>query len=192
MPQDKDKTLYNSIEALLLHFCGNNLDPEVIQNTPKRFIGHLASALEGYKQSPEKILGKTFPNNNGYESFISSGKINFTSTCQHHILPIIGNATIAYFPSSRILGLSKLARLVDVFASRLQLQEKMTQEIGTSIDQHLETNGVAVRICANHLCMNIRGPKKSDAYMETFYFSGKFKEPEQQRLFIETSGPRQG
>jgi GTP cyclohydrolase IA len=153
---------------------GDDPERESLLETPNRIIKSYAELFAGYRMDPNIILGKTFKNINCYEDMILLKDINFTSMCEHHMLPIIGTANIAYIPDKKIVGISKLARITEAYARRLQIQENMTVQIAESIQKHLEAKGVAVSIDAEHLCMTSRGVNKSRSIMTTSHYTGDF------------------
>ena len=160
----------------LIRWAGDNPDREGLIETPKRVVKAYEEYFSGYTKNPKSILEKTFSETANYEDFVLLKNIDFESHCEHHIAPIIGKASIAYFPNNCIVGISKLARIVNVFAKRLQTQETMTSEIAECIQLNLNPKGVAVHINAEHQCMSNRGVKKSDVVMITTHFTGEFNE----------------
>ena len=144
--------------------------------TPKRVIKSFNEFYAGYNQDPKKLLEKTFEDIEGYDDIVILKNINFESHCEHHMVPTIGRATIGYYPDKRVVGISKLARVLDVFAKRLQTQETMTAQILNCIDSALLPKGTAVFIDAEHHCMSTRGVLKNDVTMTTNQFSGCFLE----------------
>jgi len=132
--------------------------------------------FKGYSEDPEKILEKTFGDVQGYDDMVIQKNISVQSHCEHHIAPIIGVAHVAYIPNARVVGLSKLARVVEVFSKRLQTQERLTMQIAKALMEALDAKGVAVSIDATHQCMTTRGIKKEQATTITNYYLGKFKE----------------
>ena len=164
----------------LINYLGVNPKEEGMLKTPERVLKYFENRCAGYNIDPKDILSTKFKSGD-YKDFVLLKNIEFQSTCEHHLLPIIGVASIAYFPKDKVVGISKLARLLNVFAERLQLQERMTQEIGQALDKFLPNNGVAVQICATHYCMKINGVKKQHSKMYTYYSSGIFKSDELER-----------
>ena len=160
----------------LIKWAGDNPNREGLIETPKRVVKAYEEYFSGYAKNPKSILEKTFSETANYQDFVLLKNIDFESHCEHHIAPIIGKASIAYFPNNRIVGISKLARIVDVFAKRLQTQETMTSEIAQCIQLNLNPKGVAVYISAEHQCMSARGVHKSDVEMITTHFTGEFNE----------------
>jgi len=161
---------------LLIEYIGEDPNREGLMETPKRVIKSFNEFYAGYNQDPKKILEKTFEDIEGYDDIVILKNINFESHCEHHMVPIIGRATIGYYPDKRVVGISKLARVLDVFAKRLQTQETMTAQILNCIDSTLLPKGTAVFIDAEHHCMSTRGVLKNDVTMTTNQFSGCFLE----------------
>jgi len=160
----------------LIKWAGDNPDREGLIETPKRVIKAFGEYFAGYHIDPKKVLEKTFSETSNYQDFVTLKDINFRSHCEHHLAPIIGSVSIAYIPNNSVVGISKLARIVDIFAKRLQTQETMTAEIGNSIQQYLNPKGVAVYVSAEHHCMSSRGVNKTNVDMVTTHFLGEFKE----------------
>jgi GTP cyclohydrolase I len=159
----------------MLIALGENPDREGLQDTPDRVIRSWSEIYAGYGQDPAEILARTFEDVNGYDEMILLKDIPFHSTCEHHMLPFEGKAHVAYLPKDRVVGLSKLARLVDCFARRLQIQERMTREIARALMAHLQPEGCGVVIEATHGCMVCRGVKKEGARMVTSALEGEFR-----------------
>jgi GTP cyclohydrolase I len=159
----------------LLRFAGEDTSREGLLDTPKRVIRSYGELFAGYAQDPKDVLSTTFEEVGGYDEMIVLRDIEFTSHCEHHMLPFTGVAHIAYIPSHKVVGLSKLARLVDVYAKRLQIQEKMTAEIANSLSEVLQPKGVAVVIEATHMCMTMRGVRKHGSIMQTSKLLGLFR-----------------
>ena len=169
----------------LIKWTGDNPDREGLIETPKRVVKAFEEYFAGYYQDPKNILEKTFSETSNYQEFVMLKDIDFRSHCEHHLAPIIGKASIAYLPDKCVVGISKLARIVDVFTKRLQTQETMTAEIANSIQLHLKPKGVAIYISAEHHCMSSRGVKKAHVDMVTTHFTGSFKDDKalQERFF---------
>jgi len=165
-------------EAFIKIFKWIGEDPgrEGLIDTPKRVVKAFKEYFSGYKENPEKILEKTFGDVDGYDDMVVQKNISVQSHCEHHMAPIIGVAHVAYIPKDRVVGLSKLARVVEVFSKRLQTQEKLTMQIANILMESLEAKGVAVSIDATHQCMTMRGIKKEQATTITNYYLGQFKE----------------
>ena len=157
---------------LLLKWIGENPEREGLKETPKRVLKAYKEWFAGYNQDPREILSKTFEEVEGYGEMISLRDVAFHSFCEHHFAPIIGKVHIGYIPNQKVVGLSKLARLIEMFARRLQVQEKMTAEIGNTLQSHLDCFGVGVVVEAEHLCMCSRGINKQGSVMKTMHFTG--------------------
>ena len=169
----------------LIKWTGDDPDREGLIETPKRVVKAFEEYFAGYYQDPKNILEKTFSETSNYQEFVMLKDIDFRSHCEHHLAPIIGKASIAYLPNECVVGISKLARIVDVFTKRLQTQETMTAEIANSIQLHLKPKGVAIYLSAEHHCMSSRGVKKAHVDMVTTHFTGSFKDDKalQERFF---------
>ena len=159
----------------LIKWVGDNPSREGLKDTPKRVIKAYEEFFSGYKESAEKFLSKTFEDVQGYEDLVMLKDINFNSHCEHHMVPIEGKVHLAYIPIKKVVGISKLARTVDIFARRLQTQETMTQQIADCINNSLKPKGVAVYIEAFHQCMTTRGVMKPNVSTITNCFIGDFK-----------------
>lgn len=168
----------------MLLAMGENPDREGLLDTPDRVIRSWSELYAGYHQDPADILKTTFGDVNGYDEMILLKDIPFHSTCEHHMLPFEGTAHVAYLPKDRVVGLSKLARLVDCFARRLQIQERMTREIANALMAHLQPLGCGVVIEASHGCMVCRGVKKEGARMVTSALDGDFRNPATRAEFM--------
>jgi len=160
----------------IFKWIGEDPGREGLIETPKRVVKAFKEYFSGYKENPEKILEKTFSDVNGYDDMVVQKNISVQSHCEHHMAPIIGIAHVAYIPKDRVVGLSKLARVVEVFSKRLQTQERLTMQIANTLMESLEAKGVAVSIDATHQCMTMRGIKKEQATTVTNYYLGQFKE----------------
>ena len=160
----------------LILWAGDDPDREGLIETPKRVAKAYKEFFSGYHDDPIEILSKTFEEVEGYDDAVIVRDIRVESHCEHHMVPIIGRATIGYYPNKRVVGISKLARVLDVFAKRLQTQETMTAQILNCIDSALLPKGTAVFIDAEHHCMSTRGVLKNDVTMTTNQFSGCFLE----------------
>ncbi|MEM5500658.1 GTP cyclohydrolase I FolE [Ahrensia kielensis] len=169
----------------LLRWIGEDITREGLLDTPKRVVKAYGELFGGYNADPSEVLGRTFEEVAGYNDVVLVKDIHFHSHCEHHMVPIIGKAHVAYLPDERVLGLSKIARVVDIFAHRLQTQETMTAQIATSIDETLAPRGVAVMIEAEHMCMAMRGVRKQGSTTITTRFTGEFEKPEHQYRFLE-------
>ena len=160
----------------ILKWIGENPDREGLKSTPKRLVKAFKEYFKGYSEDANLILQKTFGDVQGYDDMVIQKNISLQSHCEHHMAPIIGVAHVSYIPNERVVGLSKLARVVEVFSKRLQTQERLTMQIATTLMQSLDAKGVAVSIDATHQCMTMRGIKKEQATTITNYYLGKFKE----------------
>ena len=161
---------------VLIEWAGDDPSREGLIETPKRVVKAFEEYFAGYNKNPQNILEKTFFETGNYQEFVLLKNIEFRSHCEHHLAPIIGYASVAYIPDGRVVGISKLARIVDVFAKRLQTQETMTSQIANSIQNNLNPKGVAVFISAEHHCMSGRGVKKAHVDMNTTFFTRDFRE----------------
>jgi GTP cyclohydrolase IA len=159
----------------LIRWAGDNPTREGLVETPKRVIEAYREFYAGYDEDPEAVLAKTFEEVAGYDEIVLLKNMEFESHCEHHMVPIIGRAHIAYLPDKKVVGLSKIARLLDVFAKRLQTQELMTQQIADVIEKVLSPRGVAVIIDAHHECMSTRGVHKAGSTTITTQMRGEFK-----------------
>ena len=160
----------------ILQWLGEDPSREGLLETPKRVTKAFKEYFKGYKEDPKEILSKTFGDVNGYDDMVIQKNISVQSHCEHHMAPIIGVAHVAYIPKDRVVGLSKLARVVEVFSKRLQTQERLTMQIAKTIMESLDAKGVAVTIDSTHQCMTMRGIKKEQATTVTNYYLGQFKE----------------
>ena len=167
---------------LLLEYIGEDPMREGLRETPARVIKSYDEFFSGYEQNIKQILSKKFCDVSEYNDVILLKSINFTSKCEHHMLPFSGSVDIAYIPNGQVLGVSKLARLVDVFSKRLQIQERMTADIACNLQKYLQPKGVAVRVSAIHSCMTTRGASKDGSILETKHFTGIYLESEKDRL----------
>ena len=161
---------------VLIEWAGDDPSREGLIETPKRVVKAFEEYFAGYNKNPQNILEKTFFETGNYQEFVLLKNIEFRSHCEHHLAPIIGYASVAYIPDGKVVGISKLARIVDVYAKRLQTQETMTSQIANSIQNNLNPKGVAVFITAEHHCMSSRGVKKAHVDMNTTFFTRAFRE----------------
>ena len=168
----------------LLRWAGDDPSREGLIDTPKRMVRAYEDLFSGYRDEPSAYLQRKFEDVAGYDEMVLVRDIGFASHCEHHVIPFMGRVDIAYYPAGGVLGLSKLARVVDVFARRLQTQETMTEQIAQAIDENLKPRGVAVMVEAEHLCMSMRGIRKQGASTITTSFKGCFREPAEQARFI--------
>ena len=160
----------------ILTWLGEDPNREGLLETPRRVMKAYKEYFSGYKEDPSKILDKTFGDVDGYDDMVIQKNISIQSHCEHHMAPIIGKAHVAYIPKERVVGLSKLARVVEVFSKRLQTQERLTMQVAKTLMESLDAKGVAVTIDSTHQCMTMRGIKKEQATTITNYYLGKFKE----------------
>jgi len=181
---ENEKNLENKISeeeaerafAKIIRWLGEDPSREGLKSTPKRLVKAFKEYYRGYNEDPKQILEKTFGDVQGYDDMVIQKNISLQSHCEHHMAPIVGVAHVAYIPNERVVGLSKLARVVEVFSKRLQTQEKLTMQIAKTLMEALDAKGVAVSIDATHQCMTMRGIKKEQATTITNYYLGKFKE----------------
>lgn len=159
----------------LLRWIGEDVGREGLLDTPKRVAAAYGELFSGYGQNAADVLGTTFEEVGGYDDIVLVRDIPFFSHCEHHMVPIIGKAHVAYLPAGRVLGLSKIARVIEIFGRRLQTQENMTAQIADAIDTSLKPRGVAVMLEAEHMCMAMRGVQKQGASTITTRFTGLFK-----------------
>ncbi len=160
----------------ILAWMGEDPSREGLLETPKRVVKAFKEYFKGYKEDPIQVLDKTFGDVDGYDDMVIQKNISVQSHCEHHMAPIIGKAHVAYIPNQRVVGLSKLARVVEVFSKRLQTQERLTMQIANTLMGALDAKGVAVTIDSTHQCMTMRGIKKEQATTITNYYLGQFKE----------------
>ena len=165
----------------LIRWTGEDPNREGLMGTPDRVVRAYEEWFAGYAMDPHEIMKRTFEETDGYDEMVVLRDIRFESYCEHHIAPIIGKAHVAYLPSERVVGISKLARLVEAFAKRLQIQEKMTAQIANAIQDELQPHGVAVAIEAAHQCMTTRGIHKPGTQMVTSRMTGAFRTNEKTR-----------
>ena len=173
--QVSDKEAEDAFRTIL-SWLGEDPNREGLLETPKRVMKAYKEYFAGYKVDPNKILDKTFGDVDGYDDMVIQKNISIQSHCEHHMAPIIGKAHVAYIPKERVVGLSKLARVVEVFSKRLQTQERLTMQVAKTLMESLDAKGVAVTIDSTHQCMTMRGIKKEQASTVTNYYLGQFKE----------------
>jgi GTP cyclohydrolase I len=195
-PRDLRPSRDEAEEAVrtLIRWAGDDPDREGLVSTPSRVAKAYEEWFEGYNSDPDEFLKRTFKETDGYDEMVVLRDIRFESFCEHHMAPIIGVAHIAYLPDHRVIGISKLARLVEVYAKRLQIQEKMTAQIANCLNEALMPKGVAVVLEATHQCMTTRGVHKSGVSMVTSRMLGAFRDnPTTRREFLAMIGnPRNG
>jgi GTP cyclohydrolase IA len=192
MPASADRPSREEAEAavrVLLRWAGDDPRREGLIDTPARVVRSYEEFFQGYEQNPHEILSRTFSEVQGYDEMIVLKDIRFESYCEHHMVPIIGRAHVAYLPNKRVVGISKLARLVDAFAKRLQIQEKMTAQIADTLNEVLQPIGVGVILEAAHQCMSTRGVHKAGVSMVTSRMLGSFRDdPSTRREFLAIVG----
>ena len=174
-PEVSDKQAEEAFKTIL-KWIGEDPNREGLIETPKRVIKAFKEYFKGYHQDAEADLSKTFGDVEGYDDMVVEKNITLESHCEHHMAPIIGVAHVAYIPNKKVVGLSKLARTVEIFSKRLQTQERLTMQIAKTLMDSLDAKGVAVTIDAAHQCMTMRGVKKEKATTVTNYFLGSFRE----------------
>ena len=174
-PQVSDKEAEEAVKKLLT-WIGEDPSREGLLETPKRVVKAFKEYFKGYNQNAADDLAKTFGDVEGYDDMVIEKNITLESHCEHHMAPIIGVAHVSYIPNKKVVGLSKLARTVEIFSKRLQTQERLTMQIAKTLMSALDAKGVAVTIDAAHQCMTMRGIKKEKATTVTNYFLGSFKE----------------
>jgi GTP cyclohydrolase IA len=166
----------------LIEWAGDDPNREGLADTPNRVVRSYQEFFAGYDTDPEQILMRTFEETDGYEEMVLLRGIEFESHCEHHMVPVIGTAHVAYIPRERVVGISKLARVVESYAKRLQIQERLTTQIANTIQAVLQPQGVAVVVEAKHQCMTTRGVRKAGVEMVTNCMLGKFQEEPATRL----------
>ena len=170
-----DKEAEDAFKTILA-WMGEDPSREGLLETPKRVVKAYKEYFKGYKEDPIQLLDKTFGDVDGYDDMVIQKNISVQSHCEHHMAPIIGKAHVAYIPNERVVGLSKLARVVEVFSKRLQTQERLTMQIANTLMGALDAKGVAVTIDSTHQCMTMRGIKKEQATTVTNFYLGQFKD----------------
>jgi len=160
----------------LLRWAGDDPEREGLRDTPRRVVKAYREFFAGYEETPDEILSRVFEEVENYDDLVLVRDIPFSSHCEHHMVPFVGKAHVAYYPTGGVVGLSKLARLVEVYARRLQTQETMTAQIVDAIKKHLNPRGVAVMVEAEHMCMSMRGVMKQGSSTVTMRFSGVFED----------------
>jgi GTP cyclohydrolase I len=184
LPAEESRPSRAEVEAAvrtIIRWTGDDPDREGLQETPARVTRAFEEYFGGYAQDPSEFLERTFEEVGGYDEMILLRGIRFESHCEHHMAPVIGQAWVGYVPNGRVVGISKLARVVDVFARRLQVQEKLTAQIADTVNDILKPKGVAVVIKASHHCMTTRGVHKPDTDLVTSRMIGCFKDNAQMR-----------
>ncbi len=184
--KESNETYTMPVEDLIagiIHAIGDDINREGIRDTPRRVVKSWKEIFSGYSKDPAKVLGTTFAGGT-YDQMVVCKDIEMYSTCEHHMIPFFGKVSIGYIPSGRVVGLSKLARLVEVFSRRLQIQEQLTEQIAKTIDDVLNPFGVMVVIEAKHMCMCARGVGKQNSSMVTSSIRGQFKKHEVRSEFL--------
>lgn len=184
-------TREEAMEAVrtLLAWAGDNPAREGLLDTPKRVVDAYEEWFQGYDADPAAELARTFEDVGGYDDLVMLKKIDVESHCEHHMAPFLGKAYVAYLPTDKVVGISKIARVVEMFAKRLQTQETMTAQVADAIDKALTPKGVAVLIDAEHQCMTTRGVRHKDVTTVTTQFTGAFKtDPELKARFLKLAG----
>jgi GTP cyclohydrolase I len=189
-PQRPNREAAEEAVRVLIRWAGDDPQREGLLGTPDRVVRAWEEFFRGYDEDPTEILARTFKEIKGYDEMVMLKDIRFESHCEHHLLPIIGKVHIGYLPDKRVVGISKLARLVEAYAKRLQIQEKMTAQIACAINEVLKPNGVAVVIEAAHQCMTTRGVHKPGTTMVTSHMLGGFRNDQAtRREFLAMIGP---
>lgn len=185
-----DRATAEAAVRTLIEWIGEDPAREGLLDTPKRVVKAFEEYYNGYNQDADAILAKTFDETGGYSGAVVVRDIRFESRCEHHMAPFIGRVHIGYLPKGRVLGLSKLARLVDVFAHRMQTQERLTAEIAAALSRNVENRGVAVMIEAEHFCMKVRGVHRDDAFTVTSEFTGDYRDDAELRaaFYLQATG----
>ena len=168
----------------LLRWAGDNPEREGLIDTPKRVVKSYEEFFSGYDEDPAAVLERTFEEVEGYDDIVMLRNVALESHCEHHMVPILGKAHIAYFPDKRVVGISKLARVLEIYAKRLQTQETMTAQVARTINDVLQPRGVAILVDAKHQCMTTRGVHKPDVATITTTFTGIFREERYERRFM--------
>ena len=187
-PEIERPSLQEAEDAVrtLIAWAGDDPNRDGLKDTPKRVVNAYREFFNGYEECPLDVLSRTFEETGGYDDIVLLREIDLNSHCEHHMVPFIGVAHVAYYPTDRVVGLSKLARVVEIFSRRLQTQETMTAQILNAIDTALAPKGTAVMIEAEHQCMSLRGVQKRNVSTITTQFSGEFKaNPALQARFLE-------
>ncbi len=174
-PQPTKAEAMDAVRTLIA-WAGDNPDREGLVDTPERVVRSYEEFFSGYGQDPLEVLNRTFEEVEGYQDMVMLRGITLESHCEHHMVQILGKAHVAYFPTNKVVGISKLARVIDIYAKRLQTQETMTAQIGDTLQEGLDARGVAILIEAKHQCMTTRGIHKPDVDTITTHFTGVFRE----------------
>lgn len=184
--EEKKPTREEAEEAVrtLIRWAGDDPNRESLKDTPKRVINSYSEIFAGYKMTVDEKISRSFCKKPEFDDIVMLDNIRLESVCEHHMLPIIGNAAVAYIPGDKVLGISKLARIVDFHAKRLQMQERLVVEIAETLGKLINPKGVAVYIEAQHHCMTTRGVHKNSAIMKSMHMEGLFKEKTYRNEFI--------
>lgn len=185
LPQRPSRAEAEAAVRVLLRWAGDNPEREGLRDTPKRVVKSYEEFFSGYDEDPVDVLARTFEEVEGYDDIVMLRDIALESHCEHHMVPILGKAHIAYLPDRRVVGISKLARVIEIYAKRLQTQETMTAQIARTIQDVLKPRGVAILIDAKHQCMTTRGVRKPDVSTITTTFTGVFREERYERRFMD-------
>lgn len=185
-----DRATAEAAVRTLIEWIGEDPAREGLHDTPKRVVKAFEEYYNGYSQDADAVLSKTFDETGGYSGAVLVRDIRFESRCEHHMAPFIGRVHIAYLPKDRVLGLSKLARLVDVYAHRMQTQERLTAEIVAALSRNVDNRGIAVMIEAEHFCMKVRGVHRDDAFTVTSEFTGEYRDDAalRQAFYLQVKG----
>ena len=183
IPNDKEAREY---VRKLLAYMGDDPDREGLKDTPRRVLGAIREHFRGYDENPASHLERTFSEVEGYDELVLVSDIEIYSHCEHHVVPFVGKAHVAYIPNGKVVGLSKIARLVDSYAKRLQVQEKLTAQIANTINETLSPQGVAVILQCQHFCMCYRGVRKPGSWTTTSRLAGCFLKDEAARMELLT------
>lgn len=176
-----DRAAAEAAVKTLIEWVGEDASREGLRDTPRRVVKAFEEYFAGYARDADAVLSKTFEDIGGYKGAVLVRDIRFESRCEHHLAPFIGKVHIAYIPKGRVVGLSKLARLVDVYAHRMQTQERLTAEITAALARNVKNRGIAVMIEAEHFCMKVRGVHRDDAVTVTTEFTGDYRDDDDLR-----------
>jgi GTP cyclohydrolase I len=180
MSKPSKESAIKAIETLL-EYIGADINSEHFKDTAQRVINSYSEIYKGYSKDIHQILNSKVYDQCAFQDVILLKNIEFNSVCAHHMLPIVGKASVSYIPNNKIVGISKIVKVVNMFAKRLQIQENMTAEIAENIQQHLNPLGTAVKVSATHYCMVMRGVQQKNTIMDTYHFTGIFNENKQYR-----------
>ena len=185
-----DRAAAEAAVKTLIEWVGEDPAREGLRDTPRRVVKAFEEYFAGYARDADSVLAKTFEDIGGYKGAVMVRDIRFESRCEHHLAPFIGKVHIAYIPKGRVVGLSKLARLVDVYAHRMQTQERLTAEITAALARNIKSRGIAVMIEAEHFCMKVRGVHRDDAVTVTTEFTGDYRDDDDLReeFYLQVAG----